>query len=87
MEMYFGFVLSLSERKMKECGVKFFLCESVVFLGFCFEFSSNWKDDGFGYVNIVFDEGFEVYGVFYVCEKGILDSLDCEYIYEGNRFC
>lgn len=86
MEMYFGFASSLSERKMKERGAKFLSRESAVLPGFRLEFSSNWKDDGFGYANIVLDEGSEVHGALYVCEKGTLDSLDREHIHEGNRF-
>lgn len=51
-EIYFGFGLNMSKRKMIECGMKFVLCESVVFWGYWVEFII-WKDDGYGYVNIV----------------------------------
>jgi len=87
MEMYFGFASSLSERKMAERGAKYLSRESAALPGFRLEFSSNWKDDGFGYANIVLDEGSEVHGALYACEKGTLTSLDREHIHEGNRFC
>ena len=86
MEMYFGFASSLSERKMKERGARFLSRESAVLTGFRLEFSSNWKDDGFGYANIVLDEGSQVHGALYACEKGTWASLDREHIDEGNRF-
>ena len=86
IEMYFGFASSLSERKMKEHRARFLSRESAVLPGFRLEFSSNWKDDGFGYANIVLDEGSQVHGALYACEKGTLASLDREHIHEGNRF-
>ena len=86
MERYFGFASSLSERKMHERGAKFLSRESAVLPKFRLEFSSNWKDDGFGYANIVHDERSEVHGALYACEKGTLASLDREHIHEGNRF-
>ena len=71
---------------MTERGAKFLSRESAVLPGFRLEFSSNWKDDGFGYANIVLDEGSVVHGALYACEKGTLASLDREHIHEGNRF-
>lgn len=51
--MYFVYGLNLSLRLMVECGVEFYLCEGVVFLGFWFEFNFSWKDDGYGNIIIV----------------------------------
>lgn len=85
-EIYFGFASSLSKRKMEERGAKFLSRESAVLRGYRLEFSTNWKDDGFGYANIVPDEGSTVHGALYVCEKGSLANLDKEHIIESNRF-
>ena len=85
-ELYFGFASSLSERKMKERGAKFLSRERAVLRGYRFKFNSNWKDDGFGYANILLDEDSEVYGALYICEKGSLLNMDQEHIHEGNRF-
>lgn len=85
-EIYFGFASSLSERKMTERGAKFLSRESAVLPGFRLEFSSNWKDDGFGYANIVPDEGSVIHGALYTCEKGTMANMDREHIHEGNRF-
>lgn len=70
---------------MTERGAKFITRESAVLRGFRLEFSTNWKDDGFGYANIVPDEGSAVYGALYTCEKGSMANMDKEHIVEGNR--
>ncbi|XP_022795169.1 uncharacterized protein LOC111333813 [Stylophora pistillata] len=85
-EIYFGFASSLSERKMAERGAKFFSRESAVLRGFRLEFSTNWKDDGYGYANIVPEEGSVVHGALYVCEQGSMASMDREHVVEGNCF-
>lgn len=85
-EIYFGFASSLSKRKMEERGAKFLSRESAVLRGYQLEFSTNWKDDGFGYANIVPDEGSTVHGALYTCEKGSLANLDNEHIVQSNRF-
>lgn len=86
-EIYFGFASNLSKRKMEERGAKFLSRESAVLRGFRLEFSTNWKDDGFGYANIVPDEGSVVHGALYTCEKGSMANMDTEHIDECNRFC
>lgn len=85
-EIYFGFASSLSERKMAERGAKFLSRESAVLRGFRLEFSTNWKDDGYGYANIVPEEGSVVHGALYVCERGSMSSMDREHVVEGNHF-
>jgi len=84
-EIYFAFASNLSQRKMKERGAKFLSRESAVLRGFRFKFSTNWKDDGFGYANITRDKDSVVHGALYVCEKGSLANMDREHIDEGNR--
>lgn len=84
-EIYFGFASNLSERKMVERGANFLSRESAVLRGFRLEFSTNWKDDGYGYANIVPDEGSVVHGALYVCEKGSMSNMDREHVVEGNR--
>ncbi|KAJ7351115.1 hypothetical protein OS493_036450 [Desmophyllum pertusum] len=83
-EIYFGFASNLSERKMAERGAKFLHRESAVLRGFRLEFNTNWKDDGFGYGNIVPDEESVVHGALYTCEKGSMANMDHEHIHEGN---
>lgn len=85
-EIYFGFASSLSERKMTERGAKFLSRESAVLRGFRLEFSTNWKDDGYGYANIVPEEGSNVHGALYVCERGSMSSMDRGHVIEGNHF-
>ncbi|XP_078342337.1 uncharacterized protein LOC144628153 [Oculina patagonica] len=86
-EIYFGFASNLSKRKMKERGAKFLSRESAVLREFRLEFSTNWKDDGYGYANIVSDEGSVVHGALYTCKKGSMANIDTEHIDENNRFC
>lgn len=80
-EIYFGFASNLSKRKMTERGTKFLSRESAVLRGYRLEFSI-WKDDGFGYANIVPDEDSVVYGALYCCEKGSMARLDA---FEAGR--
>lgn len=84
-EIYFAFASNLSERKMKERGAKFLSRESAMLRGFRFDFSTNWKDDGFGYANITPDKDSVVHGALYVCEKGSMVNMDHEHIHEDNR--
>lgn len=74
-EIYFAFGSNLSARKMLERGTKFTSRESAVLRGFRVVFSI-WKDDGFGYANIIPDEESTVYEALYVCQKGSLAKLD-----------
>ena len=37
---------------------------------------SIWKDDGFGYANIIPDKESTVYGALYICLNGSLAKLD-----------
>ena len=80
-EIYFGFASNLSKRKMTERGTKFLSREGAVLRGYRLEFSI-WKDDGFGYANIVPDEDSIVYGALYCCEKGSMAMLDA---FEAGR--
>ncbi|KAL9960773.1 hypothetical protein ACROYT_G034273 [Oculina patagonica] len=66
---------------MTERGTKFLSRESAVLRGYRLEFSI-WKDDGFGYANIVRDEDSLVYGALYCCEKGSMAKLDA---FEAGR--
>lgn len=70
---------------MKERGAKFISRESAVLRGYRFDFNTNWKDDGFGYANIIPDKDSVVYGALYICQKGSMDNMDKEHIHEGNR--
>ena len=54
-EVYFAFGSNLSARKMREGGTRFISRESAVLRGFRVVFSI-WKDDGFGYANIIPDK-------------------------------
>ena len=60
---------------MEERGAKFLSREGAVLRGFRLEFST-WKDDGFGYGNIVPDEDSVVYGALYLCAKESVANLD-----------
>ena len=62
---------------MRERGTRFISRESAVrgFRGFRVVFSI-WKDDGFGYANIIPDKESTVYGALYICLKGSLTKLD-----------
>ena len=51
-ELYFAFGSNLSAIKMRERGTRFISRESAVLRGFRVVFSI-WKDDGFGYANII----------------------------------
>ena len=84
-ETYFAFASNLSERKMKERGVKFLSRERAVLPGFRFEFTASWKDDKFAYGNITPDENSVVQGALYVCEKESMADMDRQHD-EGNRF-
>ena len=66
---------------MTERGTKFVSRESAVLRGYRVEFSI-WKDDGFGYANIVPDDNSIVYGALYNCEKGSMAKLDA---FEAGR--
>ncbi|CAH3156448.1 unnamed protein product [Porites lobata] len=74
-ELYFAFGSNLSARKMRERGTRFISRESAVLRGFRVVFSI-WKDDGFGYANIIPDKESTVYGALYICLKGSLAKLD-----------
>ncbi|CAH3156439.1 unnamed protein product [Porites lobata] len=74
-ELYFAFGSNLSARKMRERGTRFISRESAVLQGFRVVFSI-WKDDGFGYANIIPDKDSTVYGALYICLKGSLAKLD-----------
>ena len=80
-EIYFGFGSNMSKRKMAERGTKFLSRESAVLRGYRVEFTI-WKDDGFGYANIVPDDDSIVYGALYYCEKGSMATLDA---FEAGR--
>ena len=75
IKVYFGFGSNLSKRKMTERGTKFLSRERAVLRGYRLEFSI-WKDDGFGYANIIPDEDSIVYGALYYCENGSMAKLD-----------
>ena len=60
---------------MTERGTKFVSRERAVLRGYRVEFTI-WKDDGFGYANIVPDDNSIVYGALYYCEKGSMAKLD-----------
>ena len=60
---------------MRERGTRFISRESAVLRGFRVVFSI-WKDDGFGYANIIPDKESAVYGALYICLKGSLAKLD-----------
>ena len=74
-ELYFAVGSNLSARKMRERGTRFISRESAVLRGFRVVFCI-WKDDGFGYANIIPDKESTVYGVLYICLKGSLAKLD-----------
>ncbi|CAH3166317.1 unnamed protein product [Porites evermanni] len=74
-ELYFAFGSNLSARKMRERGTRFISRESAVLRGFRVVFSI-WKDDGFGYANIIPDKESTVYSALYICLKGSLAKLD-----------
>ena len=74
-EIYFAFGSNLSERLMRERGTKFVSRERAMLRGFRVVFNI-WKDDGFGYANIIPHEKSTVYGALYVCKKGSLAKLD-----------
>ena len=74
-ELYFAFGSNLSARKMRERGTTFISRESAVLRGFRVVFCI-WKDDGFGYANIIPDKESTVYGALYICLKGSLAKLD-----------
>ena len=74
-ELYFAFGSNLSARKMRERGTRFISREGAVLQGFRVVFSI-WKDDGFGYANIIPDKESTVYGALYICFKGSLAKLD-----------
>ena len=60
---------------MRERGTRFISRESAVLRGFRVVFCI-WKDDGFGYANIIPDKESTVYGALYICLKGSLAKLD-----------
>ena len=68
-ELYFAFGSNLSERKMRERGTKFTARESALLRGHRVVFSI-WKDDGFGYANMIPDEKSTVHGALYTCKTG-----------------
>ena len=70
-----SFGSNLSARKMRERGTRFISRESAVLRGFRVVFCI-WKDDRFGYANIIPDMESTVYGVLYICLKGSLAKLD-----------
>ena len=74
-ELYFAFGSNLSARKMRERGTRFISRESAVLRGFRVVFSI-WKDDGFGYANIIPDKESTVYSALYICLKESLAKLD-----------
>lgn len=74
-ELYFAFGSNLSERLMRERGTMFFTRERAILRGFRVVFNI-WKDDGFGYANIIPYEESTVHGALYVCKKGSLAKLD-----------
>lgn len=80
-EIYFAFGSNMSKRKMTERGTKFDSRERALLRGYRVEFTI-WKDDGFGYANIVPDDNSMVYGALYYCEKGSMDNLDA---FEAGR--
>ena len=66
---------------MIERGTKVVSRESAVLRGYRVEFTI-WKDDGFGYANIVPDDDSIVFGALYYCEKGSMANLDA---FEAGR--
>lgn len=80
-EIYFGFGSNMSKRKMIERGTKFVSRESAVLRGYRVEFTI-WKDDGYGYANIVPDDDSIVYGALFYCEAGSMAKLDA---FEAGR--
>ena len=60
---------------MRERGTRFISRESAVLRGFRVVFSI-WKDDGFGYANIIPDKESTVYSALYICLKESLAKLD-----------
>ena len=73
-KVYFAFGSNLSARKIQEGGIRFISCESAVLRGFRVVFCI-WKDDGFGYANIIPDKESTVYGALYICLKESLAKL------------
>ena len=74
-ELYFAFGSNLSARKMRESGTRLISRESAVLRGFRVVFCI-WKDDGFGYANIIPDKESTVYSALYICLKESLAKLD-----------
>ena len=61
---------------MAERGAEFYSREGAVLRAFRLEFTTNWKDDGFGYTNIVPDENSVVYGALYTCDEQGIANMD-----------
>ena len=74
-QLYFSFGSNLSARKMRGRGTRLISRESAVLRGFRVIFCT-WKDDVFGYANIIPDKESTVYGALYICLKGSLAKLD-----------
>ena len=80
-ELYFAFGSNLSARKMRERGTRFISRESAVLRGFRVVFSI-WKDDGFGYANIIPDKESTVYGALYICLKKSLATHEAVSVFK-----
>ena len=72
-ELYFAWVKS-ERKKNAATRTRFISRERAVLRGFRVVFCI-WKDDGFGYANIIPDKESTVYGALYICLKGSLAKL------------
>ena len=66
---------------MRERGTRFISRESAVLRGFRVVFSI-WKDDGFGYANIIPDKESTVYGALYICLKNSLATHEAVSVFK-----